>query len=64
MNSWTTGGEPTKIIAHKKTIKTSQEKAIAQAGKFPNCKGFYPDCPEKPDKKHSMCRNCPVLDEE
>ena len=42
----------------RKTIERAQETG------FPNCKGLYPDCPEKPDKKHKMCRTCPVLDEE
>lgn len=47
------------------TIKTGQEKAIEQAIKegFPNCKGTYPDCPEKPTREHRICRNCPVLEE-
>ncbi|MBN2127627.1 MAG: hypothetical protein JW703_04530 [Candidatus Diapherotrites archaeon] len=30
---------------------------------FPNCKGLYPDCPEKPSKDNPMCRSCPILDE-
>jgi len=49
-----------------KTVKTEGEKAIDVASKngFPNCKGLYPDCPEKPDKECKQCRTCPVLDEE
>ncbi|MEW6295998.1 MAG: hypothetical protein AB1467_06990 [Candidatus Diapherotrites archaeon] len=48
----------------KQSIKSPEEKLIMQAGKFPNCKGLYPDCPEKPDKNDKMCRTCPVLDKE
>ena len=53
-------------LAAKKTVKSSNQKAIESAEKagFPNCKGLYPDCPEKPDKNHKMCRTCPVLDKE
>jgi len=48
----------------KSKIRSSSEKAIDSAGKFPACKGLYPDCPEKPDKENKMCRSCPVLDKE
>jgi len=46
------------------TIKTDAEKTIesAKSAGFPNCKGLYPDCPEKPDKNCKQCRTCPVLD--
>ena len=49
-----------------KTIKTDAEKTLdsARAAGFPNCKGLYPDCPEKPSKNNSQCRSCPVLDDE
>ena len=53
-----------RAIQQKHTIKSAAEKAISTAGKFPNCNGLYPDCPEKPDKNHKMCRLCPILDEE
>ncbi len=47
------------------TIKSSEEKTIELAVKkgFPNCKGTYPDCPEKPVKENPTCRACPVLEE-
>lgn len=48
-----------------KNVKTETEKLIDQAkNAFPKCKGLYPDCPEKPDKKDSMCKTCPILDNE
>ena len=46
-------------------IKSQGQRAIengVRAG-FPNCKGTYPDCPEKPTKDNEKCRNCPVLEE-
>lgn len=48
------------------TIKTEEEKVLetAKSSGFPNCKGLYPDCPEKPSKENSQCKTCPVLDEE
>ena len=47
------------------TVRTDAEKALgaARTAGFPNCKGTYPDCPEKPSKDNKMCRSCPVLDE-
>jgi hypothetical protein len=55
----------TKKAAQRATIKSNEEKIIDQAVKlgFPNCKGTYPDCPEKPTKEHPICRICPVLEE-
>ncbi len=46
------------------TIKSDEEKTIEMAIKkgFPNCKGTYPDCPEKPSRDNEKCRNCPVLE--
>ena len=32
-------------------------------GEFPECKGFYEDCPETPSLLDSKCRNCPQADE-
>jgi len=52
-----------KAIQQKYTIKSPQEKAIASAGDFPNCKGLYPDCPKIPSLKDRNCRNCPKTDE-
>jgi len=48
------------------TVKTDAEKTLdaAKAVGFPNCKGLYPDCPEKPSKDSPQCRTCPVLDDE
>ena len=51
-----------KAIQQKHTIKSPQEKAIASAGEFPNCKGLYPDCPENPSLKERACRTCPKTD--
>ena len=45
-----------------RSVKSPNEKLIAQAGKFPNCKGLYPDCPEVPDANCSMCKTCPKTD--
>jgi len=47
------------------TVKTESEKTLdmAKEAGFPNCRGLYPDCPEKPSKDNAMCRTCPVLDE-
>jgi hypothetical protein len=53
-------------LRQKHSIKSDSEKALKLAKEvgFPNCKGLYPDCPEKPDKNNPMCKNCPVLDKE
>jgi hypothetical protein len=32
-------------------------------GEFPECNGFYEDCPEKPSLLDSKCRNCPQADD-
>lgn len=50
----------------KKSLQYKFQVPIENAKKtgFPNCKGLYPDCPEKPTKDNKMCRNCPVLDNE
>ena len=39
--------------------KSDNEKMFAGGGEFPECKGFYPDCPESPSLLDSKCRNCP-----
>ena len=49
---------------HKHTLRSQEYRILKNAGKFPECKGTYPDCPEKPDKNNSMCRNCPILADE
>lgn len=56
--------ESNRALRHKYTIKFEKTKRIDMAEElgFPECKGLYPDCPEKPDKKHPMCRTCPVVD--
>ena len=33
-------------------------------GQFPECKGFFPDCPEKPNLLDKKCRNCPNAEDE
>jgi hypothetical protein len=50
----------------RESLRYKREEPIIRAKEsgFPNCKGLYPDCPEKPSKNHPMCRTCPVLDEE
>jgi len=48
--------------SQKKTIKPENEKIIFGSKDFPNCNGLYPDCPETPDLKISMCRTCPKTD--
>ncbi len=40
----------------------ANEKAILYSGDFPNCKGLYPDCPEKPSFLDNKCRTCPKTD--
>jgi len=52
-----------KRIQQKHTIKSAQEKALDGAGKFPNCRGLYPDCPETPSLKEKACRTCPKTEE-
>lgn len=52
-----------RAIKQKHTIKSLQEKALLAAGEFPNCKGLYPDCPEKPSLENKMCRLCPKTED-
>jgi|TARA_Y100000034_G_scaffold132903_1_gene196997 hypothetical protein len=56
--------EKERAEATLRTVKRPNENLIFQAQKvgFPNCKGLFPDCPEKPSLKKSMCRSCPVND--
>ncbi|HPM85701.1 MAG TPA: hypothetical protein PLI99_01245 [archaeon] len=49
-------------IKQRATIKSENERLISNSKDFPNCKGLYPDCPEKPDLTTSMCRTCPKTD--
>ena len=49
--------------AASRSVKSWQQKEIASAGKFPNCKGLYPECPNKPNINKKMCRSCPKIDE-
>ena len=48
---------------HKHSLRSEEFKMLKNAGKFPNCKGLYPDCPENPKKDSKQCRTCPVLEE-
>lgn len=50
---------------HKHTLRSEEFRILKKAiqSGFPNCKGTYPDCPEKPSKDNSTCRACPVLEE-
>jgi hypothetical protein len=45
------------------TLRSLEEKIIQSAGKFPNCKGLFPDCPEKPSFEEKTCRSCPKTEE-
>lgn len=45
-----------------KAIKSDFEKASMGFGDFPECKGMYPDCPEKPSLTDKNCRTCPKTD--
>jgi hypothetical protein len=36
--------------------------ARMNAGEFPACKGFFPDCPEAPSLTDKNCRTCPKTD--
>ncbi|MGB9749086.1 MAG: hypothetical protein ACP5OZ_04365 [Candidatus Woesearchaeota archaeon] len=38
-----------------------QKTFESRTGKFPNCKGTYPDCPESIDQNNppEQCRKCP-----
>jgi hypothetical protein len=51
------------LKAQMKTVKSSNERLLAGGGEFPNCKGFYPDCPEVPSLTESMCRTCPKTED-
>ena len=42
--------------------KSENEKMLAGGGEFPDCKGFYPDCPENPSLLIAKCRNCPKIE--
>jgi hypothetical protein len=50
------------LKAQMKTVKSPNERMFARGGEFPECKGFYPDCPEKPSLLDNKCRNCPKID--
>ena len=47
---------------HDKKQLSPNEKVFTLSKDFPDCKGLYPDCPEKPDLMNSMCRTCPKTD--
>ena len=49
---------------HDKANKplSENERMLVGGGDFPDCVGFYPDCPEKPSLMDSKCRNCPKID--
>ena len=44
-------------------VKSPNEKLLAGGGQFPDCDGFYPDCPDKPSLLDNKCRNCPKTDD-
>jgi hypothetical protein len=43
--------------------KKDNDKMLFAAGKFPLCKGLFPDCPNEPSLELSACRCCPKTDE-
>ena len=43
--------------------KSENQRTLAGGGEFPSCKGFYPDCPEKPSLLDNKCRACPKTDD-
>jgi len=43
--------------------KPENEKMLMGGGEFPECKGFYPDCPKNPNLLDSKCRNCPKTED-
>ena len=55
--------EKDRYMHQKFTIKSDAERVLEEAGKFPSCRGLFPDCPIKPSKKNPMCVRCPKLDE-
>jgi len=55
--------EADRVSSAKKSVKSWNKKALDSAGKFPNCKGLFPDCPDVPSKDNKMCRSCPKVDE-
>ena len=49
---------------HKHSMRSPEFRILKNAGKFPDCKGLYPDCPDTPSKENPMCKNCPILEED
>jgi len=47
---------------HQTRGKSEKERILLSVGKFPGCKGLYPDCPSEPSLNLSMCRTCPKTD--
>jgi hypothetical protein len=43
--------------------KSENQRILAGGGIFPDCKGFYPDCPERPSLLDNKCRSCPKTDD-
>jgi hypothetical protein len=52
-----------RLMKQRASIKSENEKALIAGGQFPNCKGLYPDCPEKPSFLEAKCRNCPKTED-
>ena len=47
---------------HQVRGKSQNERLLFAAGKFPACKGLFPDCPVVPSLDISACRTCPKTD--
>lgn len=42
--------------------KSENERVLFSAGKFPMCKGLFPDCPNEPSLECRTCVCCPKTD--
>lgn len=42
--------------------KSEKERILFAAGKFPSCKGLFPDCPNEPTLECRTCVCCPKTD--
>jgi hypothetical protein len=48
---------------HQHSMRSPEFRMLKNADKFPNCKGLYPDCPEKPSLEERACRTCPMTED-
>jgi len=47
---------------HQVRGKKENERMLFAGGKFPECRGLFPDCPTLPTLRESACRCCPKTD--